>query len=105
MTAREIQDFIHLYSMISFRDGRKESGILVNKYNPTEACVEYYFIEHADMQAYKVAFENYDRDTCQRLSQKVQLEDIVNIRPVSLADYRIIMQLINERNQMHYFNN
>ena len=57
------------------------------------------------MHAYKTAFENYDRDTCRRLSQKVDLDEIVNIRPVSLADYRIILQLINERNQMQYFNN
>ena len=105
MTALEIQDFIHLYSLITFRDGRKESGIIVNKYNATEACVEYYFIEHADMHAYKIAFENYDRDLCRILSQKVNLDDIVSIRPVSLADYRIIMQLIEERNRVGYFNN
>jgi len=105
MTAQEIQDFIHLYSIVSFKGGRKESGILVNKYNSSEACVEYYFIEHADMHAYKVAFENYDRETCNRLSEKVNIEDIVNIRPVSLADYRIIMQLIEERNKMRFFNN
>ena len=105
MTSREIQDFIHLYSMVSFRDGRKEAGILINRYNATAASVEYFFVEHADMQAYKTAFENYDRETCKRLGQKVDLDDIVNIRPVSLADYRIILQLINERNQMQYFNN
>ena len=105
MNAREIQDFIHLYSMVCFRDGRKEAGILINRYNATAACVEYFFVEHSDMQAYKTAFENYDRETCRKLSQKVNLEEIVNIRPVSLADYRIIMQLINERNQMQYFNN
>jgi len=103
MTAQEIQDFIHLYSIVSFRGGRKESGILVNKYNATEACVEYYFIEHADMQAYKTAFENYDRETCQRLCEKVNLDDISNIRPVSLSDYRIIMQLMEERNRMQHF--
>ena len=105
MNARDIQDFIHLYSMISFSDGRKEAGILINRYNATDACVEYFFVEHDDMQTYKTAFENYDRDTCRRLSKKVDLDDIVHIRPVSLADYRIIMQLINERNQMQYFNN
>lgn len=105
MNSREIQDFIHLYSMVSFRDGRREAGILINRYNAIAACVEYFFVEHADMQAYKTAFENYDRDTCRRLSHLVDLEEIVNIRPVSLADYRIILQLINERNQMQYFNN
>ena len=29
MTAIELQDFLHVYSMISFRDGRKEPGGLV----------------------------------------------------------------------------
>jgi hypothetical protein len=95
----EVQDFIHVYSMFSFRDGRKLPGIIVNKYNVAKARVEYFFIHQSDMGAYRQAFESYDRESCIRLSHPIQVEDIINIRPVSLADYKLTMQLLNERTQ------
>ena len=99
MNTIEVQDFIHVYSMFSFRDGRKLPGIIVNKYNVADARVEYFFINQTDMSAYRAAFDNYDRETCARLSQMVKVEDILNIRPVSLADYKMTMQLLTERTQ------
>ena len=99
MNTIEVQDFIHVYSMFSFRDGRKLPGIIVNKYNVADARVEYFFIDQADMGAYRQAFDNYDRESCARLSHRVNVEDILNIRPVSLADYKMTMQLLNERTQ------
>ncbi|MCX6290526.1 MAG: hypothetical protein NT126_02025 [Bacteroidetes bacterium] len=100
MTSIEIQDHIHIYSMFSFTDGTKIPGILVNKYNITTTQIEYYFIAHDDIQTYKAAFEKYDRESCGRLSKQVMIEQIQNIRPVSLADYKIIMQLMDERQQL-----
>lgn len=99
MNTIEVQDFIHVYSMFSFRDGRKQPGIIVNKYNVAEARVEYFFITQADMAAYRHAFDNYDRESCARLSERIKVDDILNIRPVSLADYKMTMQLLNERTQ------
>ncbi len=100
MNTIEVQDFIHVYSMFSFRDGRKLPGIIVNKYNVADARVEYFFINQTDMSTYRHAFDNYDRETCARLSQLVKVEDILNIRPVSLADYKMTMQLLTERTQL-----
>ena len=99
MNTIEVQDFIHVYSMFSFRDGRKLPGIIVNKYNVAEARVEYFFINQSDMASYRQAFDNYDRESCMRLSQKVKVDDIMSIRPVSLADYKMTMQLLTERSQ------
>ena len=99
MTTFEIQDYIHVYSMFSFRDGRKLPGIIVNKYNVAKARVEFYFINQSDMGAYRQAFDSYDRESCSRLSQLVSLDDIISIRPVSLADYKMTMQLLTERSQ------
>ncbi|MBL0105679.1 MAG: hypothetical protein IPP51_18985 [Bacteroidetes bacterium] len=99
MTTIEIQDFIHVYSMFSFTDGRKEPGILINKYNLNKAEVEYFFIPQVHMQTYKNAFDRYDKETCNRLAQHVEVSSILNIRPVSLSDYKIIMELLAERNQ------
>lgn len=99
MTPFEIQDYIHVYSMFSFRDGRKLPGIIVNKYNVAKARVEFFFINQSDMGAYRQAFDNYDRESCMRLSHQVNLDDVLNIRPVSLADYKMTMQLLSERSQ------
>ena len=100
MTAIELQDFLHVYSMLSFSDGSHAPGIVVNKYNVFTTQVDYYFIVHAHMQSYKTAFESYDRATCARLSKKIVPEEVLKIRPVSLADYKVIMQLMNEREEL-----
>src|SRR5438045_2034695 len=99
MTSIEIQDHIHVYSMFSFRDGRKEPGIVINKYNVSNSMLEFYFINHTDMNTYKIAFETYNREKCDSLSQKISIENIISIRPVSLSDYRMMMQLLDDRTQ------
>jgi hypothetical protein len=99
MTSIEIQDYVHVYSMFSFKNGNRIPGIIVNKYNPETSQVEYYFIAHNDMTAYKTAFEKYDRKTCSRLSRRINIDELQDIQQVSLADYKIIMQLMNEQQQ------
>lgn len=99
MTALEIQDAINVYSMFTFWDGRKEPGILINRFNLQRSQVEYFFVPQENMQAYKNAFERYDREACIELVEPIAPEDLVSIRPVSLSDYKMILQLIGERNQ------
>lgn len=100
MTTQELQDYIHVYSMFSFRDGRKEAGICINKYNLILGEIEYYFVQQENMHSYKNAFEKYDKESCNRLCSKLNAGDLLNIRPVSLSDYKVIMQLLTERNQL-----
>jgi hypothetical protein len=100
MTALEIQDALNVYSMITFWDGRKEPGILINRFNIQRSRVEYFFVPQEHMQAYKNAFDRFDRDACMELIEPVVPEDLVSIRPVSLSDYKMILQLIGERNRM-----
>jgi hypothetical protein len=85
--------------MFSFRDGRKEPGIVINKYNMSNSLLEFYFINQTDMNAYKTAFETYNREKCDSLSHKIKIEDIISIRPVSLSDYKMMMQLLDDRAQ------
>jgi hypothetical protein len=100
MTSQELQDYIHVYSMFSFRDGRKEAGICINKYNVSLGQVEYYFVPQTNMSSYKSAFDRYDKETCSRLIQPINPDELSSIRPVSLSDYKIIMQLLHERNAL-----
>lgn len=99
MTAIELQDFLHVYSMVSFRNGRKEPGLLINKYDGVLQQVCFYFIPQAEMQIYKAAFDRYDREVCNRILQRTEPADILAVRPVSLSDYKMILQLLNDRNQ------
>lgn len=100
MSSLELQDFLHVYSMFSFHDGRKDAGICINKYNIATTQIEYYFIPQINMHAYKTAFDRYDKETCMRLCTKIRPEELVCVRAVSLSDYKIIMQLLDERNQL-----
>lgn len=100
MSTIDIQENSNVYSMFSFRDGRREPGMMINKYNLESGQIEHYFIHQLHMQAYKSAFEKYDRETCSQLSEKINSEDIISIRPVSLHDYKLIMELLHERNQL-----
>ena len=100
MTTKELDDYLHVYSMFSFHDGRKEAGICINKYNISTTQIEYYFITQINMQNYKTAFDRYDKETCMRLCTKIRPEELVCVRAVSLSDYKIIMQLLDERNQL-----
>lgn len=100
MTTKELDDYLHVYSMFSFHDGRKEAGICINKYNIATTQIEYYFITQINMQNYKTAFDRYDKETCMRLCLKIKSEELVCVRAVSLSDYKIIMQLLDERNQL-----
>ena len=100
MSALEIQEYLHLYSMFSFKDGRKEAGILINKYNIIKSEIEYLFVPQLNMQAYKSAFENYDRDTYSSLVEIIDADQLLSISPVTLSDYKIIMELLQERKQL-----
>jgi hypothetical protein len=101
MTTSALQEHLHVYSMFSFRDGQKEAGICINKYNLTTSCIEFYFVGHHNLQAYKTAFEKHDREACRMLSKQINPENVLNVNPVSLVDYKIIMQLLDERNSLY----
>lgn len=100
MAPQEIQDFIHVYSVFSFKDGHKEPGICINRYNVATAKVEYYFIPQVNMPAYKNAFDRFDKESCKNLCILMNPEEVLSIRPVSLADYKLIMELLEERKKL-----
>jgi hypothetical protein len=93
MSPTELIDHTHVYSMFSFRNGKKEPGIIVNKYNLERGSVEYFFIAHSDMHEYKKAFDRYDTETCNKLAHKIHPDEIMRIESVSLTDYMQLMQI------------
>src|SRR5437763_1703068 len=93
MSPTELLDHTHVYSMFSFRNGKKEPGIVVNKYNLTEGTVEYFFVAHKDLNEYKKAFEKYDTATCNRLATKIHPDEVMRIESVSISDYKKLMEI------------
>jgi len=91
MSPVELIEHTHVYSMFSFRNGRREPGIVINKYNLAESKVEYYFVAHKDLNEYKKAFERYDTETCSRLATKIHAEEVMRIEAVSISEYKKLM--------------
>ena len=99
MTSADIQDFINVYSMVRFSDGHREPGILMNKYNIHDACINYFFVQHNAMNDFKKAQDQSDHFICDRLSSPIDLEEIVSISPINLSDYKAILELHAEYKQ------
>ena len=99
MKTTEIQDYINVYSMIRFTDGHREPGIIMNKYNISESCIEFFFIQHNHMNDYKKAHNESDNKTCENLSTPIDLDEIINITPINLSDYKAILELHAEYRQ------
>ena len=93
MKIAEIQDYISVYSMIRFADGHREPGIIMSRYNDSESGIDYFFIQHNYMNDFKKADEKSDYKTCDRLSSPIDLDEIVNISPINLSDYKEILEL------------
>lgn len=98
MSTVELQDALNLYAMITFWDGRKEPGLLISRYNIPRSATEYYFVAHDNMHHYKNALERFDRETYLEVSEPVDPQDVIAIHPVSLSEYKSIMQQ-SARNQ------
>src|ERR1039457_4250305 len=94
MDAAEIQDFINVYSMIRFADGHREPGIIMSKYNK-ESGMDYFFVQHNFMNDYKKASDHADYRTCEHLSVPIDLDEIINISPINLTDYKLILEIHN----------
>ncbi len=93
MNSTEIQDYINVYSMIRFTDGHREPGIIMNKYNISDSCIEYFFIQHNFMNDYKKAHGISDYKTCDHLSLPIDLAEVTSITPINLSDYKAILEL------------
>lgn len=93
MTTQELQDHNHVYSMFSFRDGRNEPGICINRYNLVLGEIEYYFVPQENMQAYKNAFEKYDRAACAGLCSKIDPYELINVKQVMPGEYQATMHV------------
>jgi hypothetical protein len=77
MSAREIQDIIHQLGVFMFRGGTINEGMLVARYNISEARIEYYFIHTSKLTEYREARKAHDMDAQNRLGNKIDINAII----------------------------
>ncbi|MFM9026491.1 MAG: hypothetical protein ACKOQ6_00645 [Bacteroidota bacterium] len=88
MDIRDFISFLNNYSMFDFYDGRKEPGMLVCRFDSSASREEYRFVPQMHMETYKDAFEKADRSTCDKVSERIDPEDVLEIRSVTFADFK-----------------
>lgn len=77
MSTREIQDIIYQLGLFLFRGGAVNEGMLVSRYNISEARIEYYFIHTSRMNDYLEATKARDMQAHKRLGRYVDANTII----------------------------
>ncbi len=60
-----------------FRGGKINEGMLIARYNISEAKIEYYFIHTSKLNDYKEAKNSHDNTAHQRLGNMIDVNTIV----------------------------
>ncbi len=76
MSRREIQQIIHHPGLFTFKDGNSNQGMIIVRYNITDARVEYYFIPEENLIAYRSAKSHQDLNAHRILGTRIDIEDI-----------------------------
>ena len=77
MSTRQIQDIVHQLGVFMFRGGSINEGMLVARYNITEARIEYYFIHSSRIADYRHAKEAHDLNAHKNLGSKIDAATII----------------------------
>ena len=77
MSTREIQNIVHQLGVFMFRGGSINEGMLVARYNISEARIEYYFIHTSKMNDYREAKNAHENNAHKRLGNMVDVNTII----------------------------
>jgi hypothetical protein len=77
MSTREIHSIIYQLGIFLFRGGSINEGMLVARYNISEARIEYYFIHTSRVNEYRAAKNAYDSHAHIRLGNRIEEASIL----------------------------
>ena len=77
MSTREIQEIIYQLGVFMFRGGAVDEGMVVARYNISEAKIEYYFIHTSKLIEYKNAKKDHDKQAHKRLGNMIDVNTII----------------------------
>lgn len=76
MSTHEIQNLICQKGQFTFLDGKQDEGMIISRYNISEAMIEYYFIPSANLLAYQAARTHSNLDAHKKLGLMVDIGNI-----------------------------
>ena len=77
MSTREIQDVVHQLGVFMFRNGAVNEGMVVARYNITDARIEYYFIHTSKVNEYREAKKSHDATAHKRIGSMIDVNTII----------------------------
>jgi hypothetical protein len=83
MSTHEIQNLICHKGQFTFIDGRQDEGMIISRYNITEARIEYYFIQSTNVLAYQAARSHSQNDAYQKLGVMVDIGNISHAKLIN----------------------
>jgi hypothetical protein len=83
MSTHEIQPLIYHQGRFTFTDGQQDEGMIISRYNITDAQIEYYLIPSMHVLAYQAAKSLSDRDAHKKLGKMIDVNNIINARMIN----------------------
>ena len=77
MSIREVQDIIYRLGVFMFRGGLVNEGMVVARYNISDAKIDYYFIHTSKVNDYRQASNSQARDAHKRYGHPVDINSII----------------------------
>ncbi len=83
MSTHEIQHLICHNGQFTFIDGRQDEGMIISRYNISEARIEYYFIPSMNLLAYQAAKSHAQNDAYQKLGMMIDIGEISHAKLIN----------------------
>ena len=83
MSTHEIQNLICQKGLFTFADGNQNEGMIISRYNISEAHIEYYFIPSTNLLAYQAARSHSNLDAHKKLGLMVDIGNISNAKLIN----------------------
>jgi hypothetical protein len=80
MSAHEIQEYIFQNGLFTFFDGNQDEGMIVCRYNISDARIEYFLIPIGNLFAYQAARAHAEIDAHKKHGKKVDIGKIVKVK-------------------------
>ena len=83
MSTHEIQNLICHNGQFTFIDGKQDEGMIISRYNISEAQIEYYFIPSMNVLAYQAARSHSEQNAHKKLGSMIDIGNISHAKLIN----------------------
>jgi hypothetical protein len=83
MSTHEIQHLIFHNGQFTFIDGKQDEGMIISRYNITNAMIEYYFIPSLNVLAFQAARSHAQNDAHKQLGFMIDIGNISHAKMIN----------------------